>query len=156
MWFVYGLEVKLTYHWIKSETLCTSEWMNLTLFREWNTYFYRVAHWLGYGLFYFLPTSALADGKLADLAEQACNMVEYLRSMSTQPNYPTRWGPTCSIYSTKESFDDDIQLRSPNWSALKCIFIQLGLTQNTRDLQGVSWIVLTSEQRLHFSIRSLY
>ena len=40
-------------------------------------------------MFHHLPGSALANGKLAELAEHVGRMVEHLRSKSTQPNYPT-------------------------------------------------------------------
>ena len=46
---------------------------------------------LQFCLFHHLPNSAWADGELAELAEQVEKMVEYHRSKSTQPNYPTRW-----------------------------------------------------------------
>ena len=47
--------------------------------------------WLWFWLFHPLPGCAWADGKLAEVDDQAGKMVEHLRSKSTQSNNPTRW-----------------------------------------------------------------
>ena len=46
--------------------------------------------WLWFCLFYLLPCSAWADGKLAEVAKEVGNIVEHHRSNITQPNYLTR------------------------------------------------------------------
>ena len=54
--------------------------------------------WLSFWQFHLLPSSAWADGKLAELAEQVDKLVEHHMCESTHPKYPTR-GDTLYKYT---------------------------------------------------------